>query len=108
MNLAICFLHMLPHYEDPERSEEFRDSPKKFHRDGSVSDEERQANQFAARLLMPAKMVRAEASKLKDEYRQADGKLDISRRRFIDNLAETFQVSSQAMEYRLKNLRVIA
>jgi Zn-dependent peptidase ImmA (M78 family) len=55
----------------------------------SRSPIEVQANQFAAELLMPAQVVRTMA---------------LSGRATVDQLAETFAVSRQAMEYRLANL----
>ncbi|MGX9351351.1 ImmA/IrrE family metallo-endopeptidase [Shimia sp. W99] len=106
--LGHLFQHMLPNYQDVQRAEEFKDGPREFRRDGSVGKEEREANQFAAKLLMPAPMVKEESTKLKDAYRKPDGKIGMSRQRFIDELAQKFEVSSQAMEYRLKNLRIIA
>lgn len=106
--LGHLFCHMLPSYDDKNKAEKFKDSPRTFHRDGSVSDEEREANQFAAQLLMPSKMVRDASNSLLQEKRKPDGKVGMSRQAFIDELAQQFEVSSQAMEYRLKNLNVIA
>ncbi|MER8698971.1 ImmA/IrrE family metallo-endopeptidase [Mesorhizobium sp. M1273] len=50
---------------------------------------EMQANQFAARLLMPKATIESEIAKENDT---------------IEGLAQTFGVSRQAMEYRLANL----
>lgn len=63
---------------------------------GSIQ-EEKEANAFAAALLMPRSMI--EASLTKDRQVKGDA--------LIDGLAEQFEVSRQAMEYRLINLGLI-
>lgn len=61
---------------------------------------EAQANDFAARLLMPLELIIKEAEELvKDE--------DIEEENFITELANTFKVSKIAMTYRLKNIGII-
>lgn len=57
-----------------------------------------EANQFAAELLMPASLV------LEAVRRRQAKRSDLSSILLVDELAEEFQVSSQAMEYRLTNL----
>jgi Zn-dependent peptidase ImmA (M78 family) len=64
--------------------------------------EEREANQFAAELLMPAGMVEAAARELVGDQ------MLVSDRRFVADLAARFEVSAQAMEYRLVNLRLLS
>lgn len=59
-----------------------------------ISPEERAANQFAAELLMPESEMRAEHEKLMFPT--------------VEALAKKFGVSKQAMQYRLKNLRLSA
>lgn len=105
--LGHLFRHMLPEYSDTEAAEEYRDKPRHFHRDGSVSDVEREANRFAAQLLMPRSFVKQHAQKVADEYRRPNGKIGLSKDEFIAKLADSFEVSNQAMEYRLKNLGII-
>ena len=105
--LGHLFQHMLPEHSDMEAAEEFSDKPRYFHRDGSISSNEREANRFAAQLLMPRAFVKQWAQKIAKEYRQPNGKISLSKDEFIDKLADTFQVSKQAMEYRLKNLGII-
>lgn len=56
---------------------------------------EKEANAFAAALLMPKKLIAIELSKL------AEG-LDYENKLF--KLSDTFKVSTQAMDYRLKSL----
>ena len=70
-----------------------------FNRDegSSTGDdaEEVQANQFAAALLMPEKMVREEIAKSAFDLDDEDD---------VSNLAKRFNVSAAAMTFRLKNL----
>lgn len=54
---------------------------------------EREANAFAAALLMPAELVREEVSKIPNTSRDA-----------VKHLSEQFLVSEQAMSFRLSNL----
>ncbi|TYQ00234.1 uncharacterized protein DUF955 [Tenacibaculum adriaticum] len=56
---------------------------------------EKQANFFAASLLMPKKLVNSELKKLSDDL-----DYDIK----VDKLSRKFKVSFQAMDYRLKYL----
>ena len=66
-----------------------------------IDPEEIEANQFAAALLMPESVVLAALRKeLKD-----DDTRDLSL--IVDQLARTFAVSKQAMEFRLRNLGLI-
>jgi Zn-dependent peptidase ImmA (M78 family) len=62
-------------------------------RDGSVNDEEVDANAFAAELLMPTEFVSRDTQKL--------GLID---QQGLERLARRYQVSSRAMEIRLTNL----
>lgn len=64
----------------------------------AVDIQEIAANQFAADLLMPSDFVIAAVQR-----RQAK-RPELSPTSLVDELAEEFQVSSQAMEYRLTNL----
>lgn len=59
-----------------------------------ISPEEREANQFAADLLMPEKEVKAEHEKLMFPT--------------VEALARKFDVSKQAMQYRLRSLGLSA
>ena len=60
--------------------------------------EEMEANAFAAALLMPAKWVR-------DAFRQQP--FDLTEDDSLELLAKKFEVSTQAMTYRLMNLQLI-
>jgi len=64
----------------------------------AVDANEIEANQFAAALLMPAALVEAEIAKLPR---------NINSEQAIARLSEIFQVSEQAMTFRLSGLRII-
>jgi len=65
-----------------------------------TSSDERQANHFAAALLMPAPLVRSAF--------QADRMLDPSDDEALASLAHGFEVSPQAMMFRLQNLGLLS
>jgi Zn-dependent peptidase ImmA (M78 family) len=67
----------------------------------ATDQQEIQANQFAAELLMPRKFVMAELSR---QMSSAIG----SREELITILARTFDVSNDAMGWRLTNLGVLS
>lgn len=64
----------------------------------AIDPQEIAANQFAAELLMPRDFV------IKAVQRWQAKRPDLSSISLVDELAEEFQVSPQAMEYRLTNL----
>jgi Zn-dependent peptidase ImmA (M78 family) len=64
----------------------------------AVDRQEIDANRFAAELLMPENLV------VEAVHRRQEKKPDISPSQIMDDLAVEFQVSPQAMEYRLTNL----
>jgi Zn-dependent peptidase ImmA (M78 family) len=64
----------------------------------AVDRQEIDANRFAAELLMPERLV------LEAVHRRQERSSDISATQIVDELAIEFQVSPQAMEYRLTNL----
>lgn len=59
---------------------------------------EREANAFAAELLMPADMVRMAVVELK---------VDVADDDIVDELAKQFEVSRQAMSFRIANLALL-
>lgn len=67
-------------------------------RDGRSGREEMQANGFAAELLMPREMIMREIA-----HQGVPGN-PIGVDHLVEELAAVFQVSGQAMEYRLTNL----
>lgn len=66
-------------------------------RDGSINDEEVEANAFAAELLMPTEFIRRDTQKLGPVDQQAS-----------ERLARRYQVSPRAMEIRLTNLGLLS
>lgn len=93
--LGHFFLHL-----NAERTS-FNDDTQTMSRTASYWDPiEAQANDFAARLLMPLELIIKEAEELvKDD--------DIEEEQFIAELAKIFMVSKPAMTYRLKNIGII-
>lgn len=95
--------HEIAHYIlHAKNSKLFVDKEEKvLYRDGNSSTgelvQEREANAFAAALLMPQKLILQEVEKYKRE----------STEKFISSLAKTFKVSQQAITIRLTNLGVI-
>ncbi|MGD0991728.1 MAG: ImmA/IrrE family metallo-endopeptidase [Gemmatimonadales bacterium] len=78
-----------------------RSTTARFRKDESGSGteiEEREANQFAAALLMPEKLVRAEFAKHPFDLGDDD---------HLRKLCRTFEVSAQAMMWRLTNLSLL-
>jgi Zn-dependent peptidase ImmA (M78 family) len=60
--------------------------------------EEIEANQFAAALLMPREMI------LKEALRRMSRRASVAAEELVQQMARAFQVSPQAMDYRLINL----
>jgi Zn-dependent peptidase ImmA (M78 family) len=90
--------HELGHLELHRGRVLILDTPVRFDfRDGASSQEESEANRFAAALLMPQEMVvRAAAGASRDPDQ------------LIKSLARKFQVSPAAMGYRLINLGILS
>ena len=68
----------------------------------AIDKEEIEANAFAAELLMPQDFIS------KEIRRKLSKKIShLTKEKLINDLAKTFKVSSQAMEYRLNNLGIL-
>lgn len=97
--------HELGHFVMNHKGDMFVDQKVFNKRDGrsgiAIDPQEIEANDFAACLLMPEKMVLAEVFKLVPEQ-------TTDRRELISKLAQIFDVSTQAMEFRLINLGLIS
>jgi Zn-dependent peptidase ImmA (M78 family) len=95
---------VLPHldkFKDP-----IRDDYKTLKRGANYDLKEMRANKFAAAILMPKDMLIEVGSKIIEEYNEEKKEkmpIDI----LIKILSNKFEVSEQAMEYRLKNLGLI-
>lgn len=68
----------------------------------AIDNDEIEANQFAAEILMPKKMIEKEINKLISKKRILK-----SKESFIEEMARIFIVSQQAMEFRLNNLGIL-
>lgn len=71
------------------------------HRDGTISKQEREANAFAAELLMPRAFITARVAALLERNS------GIAPENLVAHLAEEFDVSQMAIGYRLANLEII-
>jgi hypothetical protein len=69
---------------------------------GTSDRDQREANRFAAELLMPDEMVRSAAAEIVGD------RTLVSDRRFVAELARRFEVSGQAMEFRLVKLPLMS
>lgn len=96
--------HLCKHIA-PNDSTEFKDTAKTMKRDKSWSIYEYEANNFAARLLMPQDLLMSEIKKLINEIKRSNE--TISQDEFVARLANKFQVSKSAMMFRLKNLGIL-
>ena len=94
--LGHYFLHKgRPYYVDriPAFAVNFRDSA------SDAGPEEREANSFAAELLMPENFVLRDFSEIA---------LDLTDENLIPDMAKKYEVSSQALTYRLINLGLLS
>jgi Zn-dependent peptidase ImmA (M78 family) len=93
--------HELGHFVLKHKGRFFVDKGTVIYRDNQSStgeiEEERDANKFAAELLMPEKFIRRDVKK----------PINVGDVRDIDKLAKKYKVSVQAMTYRLTNLQLI-
>lgn len=95
--------HEIAHYNLHLRDgQEYRDNNLTlFRKEDNWNKEEAEANQFAAGLLMPIGAVVKKAKEILDDVDS------IGRKDFIAQLADAFEVSNMAMEYRLINIGII-
>jgi Zn-dependent peptidase ImmA (M78 family) len=85
----------------------FTDSRSTMSRTESYWDKfETEANNFAAELLMPVELIITVGQEIWSAYRTRHGN-DAPNFYMIDSLASRFEVSNQAMEYRLSNLDLL-
>lgn len=102
--------HEIGHYclHSAKSKNGFVDSQKTMSRTESYWDSyESEANNFAAQLLMPKSLIIDEGQTIIDAYKRKTGENGIQVHIFIEAMADKFEVSSKAMEYRLKNLGII-
>lgn len=70
-------------------------------RNGESSREEREANAFAAELLMPRRLMQSEIDRAIAKFQHG------TPQQIVAELARRFRVSTEAMTYRLTNLGVL-
>ncbi|MCT8873231.1 ImmA/IrrE family metallo-endopeptidase [Shewanella xiamenensis] len=75
-----------------------------FNRDQNQSFIETRANYFAAELLMPLQLIRAEIQVLLEKYQVLNNGQKPNFSYALEYLARQFFVSTEAMNFRLKNL----
>lgn len=68
---------------------------------------ESEANNFAVQLLVPKAFILKERKKLLNSYKERTFEEKIPVATFIEGMADKFEVSSKAMEYRLRRLQII-
>lgn len=87
----------------------FIDSKKTMSRTESYwDDHEYQANIFAAQLLMPHELLLTTGISIIKDYMKINSSGDkMPVNEFVDGMSRKFNVSNKAMEYRLKNIRLI-
>ena len=68
---------------------------------------ESEANSFAAQLLMPESLILMEGQAIIDNYVSQHNTETIPSQHFIESMADKFEVSSKAMEYRLRNVGIL-
>ena len=93
---------VIPKLNEPTANEIFVDQ---FNRDGASNPSEVKANKFAAQLLMPLEHVKKSIKDLTAEMKNKGQK--IAKSEVIELMANKFEVSTMAMEIRLKNLGYI-
>lgn len=87
----------------------FTDTTRTMSRTASYWDRiESEANDFAARLLMPEEFIVIKGNNVIENFKKIYKQNLIPQDYFISEMAQIFNVSVQAMTYRLKNLGVIA
>ena len=102
--LGHLFLHINPSVSG---NSEYYDTAETLNRTTTVwNKQEKEANDFAAKLLMPLDLINKEGKALISRYKEEHGE-NISKELFISAMASKFLVSRAAMEYRLKNLGVV-
>lgn len=88
---------MLQEYEDSELT--------LLRKEDNWSPQEAEANRFAAQLLMPAMKIIEEAQHIITEKRREGG--IVERKEFVRVMANRFDVSNMAMEFRLLNMGIL-
>ena len=100
--LGHLFLHIAPENINAE----FEDTEENLNRNNYWNIKEYEANNFAARLLMPKELIKEHVLKIYNDYVEKY-KTPPTKDELVTMMADIFNVSKKAMEFRLKNTRVI-
>ncbi|CAH7234700.1 Peptidase_M78 domain-containing protein [Vibrio chagasii] len=90
-----------------DNSIKYSDTQKTLKRDGRQAPEEYRANDFAAKLLMPEKLILERSKVVIKNIQGITKQAKVPRSAFIEGMAKMFSVSEQAMEIRLKNVNIL-
>lgn len=102
--------HELGHYclHLSESRQSFVDTKTTMNRSESYWDVyESEANNFAAELLMPKRLVISEGNKIIQAYKETHAGERVPMAVFVDSLAKKLNVSTKAMEFRLTNMGIV-
>lgn len=100
--------HLIRHISPDTGVKEFIDTKKTLNRKGSYWDsKEYEANNFAAQLLMPLKLIKQQGNQLISEYKAEHQVDNMPLSVFVSQMANKFNVSEPAMRFRLKNIGAI-
>jgi Zn-dependent peptidase ImmA (M78 family) len=101
--------HEIAHYcLHLNKQKKFIDTKKSMSRSDSYWDVyESEANTFAAQLLMPKDQIIAKGKEIADTFKASSLFNKMPASFFVDSMANYFNVSAPAMEYRLKNIGIL-
>lgn len=97
---------VLPNYETFEQIFDDKETLS-FQRNGDKNFIEYRANDFAARLLMPKKHIILQGNQIIEKYKSANNGNKIPKDTLIRELSSIFEVSEEAIKWRLINLNLI-
>lgn len=98
---------IIPYLETKDGDSQFTDTKETLRRDGRQHPEEYRANDFAARILMPEKLIIKHGKDTLKSLQNKNGSKKVKTDLFVTTMANLFRVSEQAMKIRLKNIGVI-
>ncbi|WP_105170922.1 ImmA/IrrE family metallo-endopeptidase [Pseudoalteromonas sp. T1lg24] len=98
---------IIPYLKSSDGDSEFIDTPDTLRRDGRQHPKEYRANDFAAKLLMPEKLVVEHGKELLATLKTELCKKKVPKEIFIERMASKFKVSQQAMKIRLEVIGIL-
>lgn len=88
------------------KDKHFEDVSVSLNRDDNWNEQEMDANNFAAQILMPNNLVNEEAIKIIERYNKDHSGAKIPKDQFIKQLANIFEVSESTAEFRLLKMGI--